>query len=122
VEEITTEVEEITSVEVEDDIADSIADDMISELEEESKTSLLRPIRATLSPVEKSKRETATLTPVRQLLQPIKKSRGSPPKSGKGESPTEAPKKSMATLTPIKTMKPVKTGIKKMRPSEDEDN
>ena len=88
----------------------------------ESKIALLRPIRTKLSPIGASKKKTAKLTPVKSVLQPVKKSRGSPPKSGKGESPSEVSKKSIATLTPIKKMTPLKTGLKKMQPSKDEDN
>jgi hypothetical protein len=121
VEEIVSE-EEISLINIGDELAEEITDELVAELEEEPKTGLLKPIRAKLSPIGTTESKTATLSPVRPLLQPVKKSRGSPPKSKKGESPSDESKKSMATLTPMKTMTPLKIERKKMQPSEKEDD
>jgi hypothetical protein len=133
VEEIVSE-EGISLINVEDELVEEIADELVAELEEEvadevivelenePKTGLLKPIRAKLSPIGTTESKTATLSPVRPLLQPVKKSRGSPPKSKKGESPSDESKESMATLTPMKTMTPLKIERKKMQPSEKEDD
>lgn len=123
VEEIVTE-EEISLINIEDELAEEFTDELAAELEEEPKTALLKPIRAKLSAVGASEEKTATILPqrLRTLLQPVKEMRGSPPKSGKGESPSDESAKPITTLTPIKTMTPLKIERKKMQPSEKEDN
>jgi hypothetical protein len=132
-EEIVPE-EEISQIDIEDEIAEEITDELVAELEEEvvdevvteleeePKTALLKPIRAKLSAVETFEEKTASITAIKPLLQPVKKMRGSPPKSGKGESPSSESKKPITKLTPIKTMTPLKIERKKMQPSKEEEN
>jgi len=114
VEEIVAE-QEITELDIEDEMAEVILEDLVTELEDGPKTALLNPVATKLSVAKPLQQKAASLTPVRQL-QPVKKTRGSAPSSGKGEAP------SMETLTPVKKMVPLKTERKKMQPSKEEDN
>jgi len=117
VEEIVAEEEIITVLEIEDEMAEAISEELVAELEEEPKTALLNPITTKLSVAEPEQQKTASLTPIRQL-QPVTKTRGSPPSSGKGEAP------SLQTLTPVKKLTPLKIERRKMQPSKEdqEDN
>jgi hypothetical protein len=117
VEEVVVEEETIADIDIGDEMAEAISEELVAELEDEPKTTLLTPIRTKLSVAEPEQQKVASLTP-RKQLQPVKKMRGSPPSSGKGEAP------SLKTLTPIKKLTPLKIERKKMQPSKEneEDN
>jgi hypothetical protein len=117
VEEVVVEEETIADIDIEDEMAEAISEELVAELEEEPKTALLTPIKTKLSVAEPEQQKVASLTPIKQL-QPVKKMRGSPPSSGKGEAPP------LKTLTPVKKLTPLKIERRKMQPSKEneEDN
>ena len=116
---VLTEVEDTISM-VEEVMEEETVVDEVVEVEPPSSTmqrptALLKPIRGTLRPLEEEEEvRTAPLTPVGHMLIPEKK-RGPPPSSSIG------PK--TATLKPVRgTLTPVsKTPVKRLEPSEDQD-
>jgi len=83
----------------EQEVAEETVETVAEEVEEVQTTSLLKPIRGTLQPVEEAV-ETSTLTPVGHMLVPEKR-RGSPPPSSIGTGGTATLRPVRGTLTPV---------------------
>ena len=68
VEEIVAEEEIIADINIEDEMAEAISEELVAELEDEPKTALLTPIRAKLSVAEPEQQKVASLTPIKLSL------------------------------------------------------